>query len=62
MNDSLREQLKQWKKDHQEVKQQGQIKKGKPPKKEDKLSEGDLVYLMGMNRKILKRGRGGAYK
>ncbi|MRX54827.1 hypothetical protein GJU41_12665 [Bacillus idriensis] len=62
MNDSFKEQLRRWKKDHQEVKQLRQVKKKQPAKKKEELSEGELVYLMGMNRKTLKRGRGGAYK
>jgi hypothetical protein len=31
-------------------------------KKTEKLSEKDLAYLMGTNRKTLRRGKGGAWK
>ncbi|OAH53097.1 hypothetical protein AWH48_12125 [Domibacillus aminovorans] len=61
MNLSMKEQLKQWKKDHQEVKQER--KKEKPPqKKQEKLSERELRSLMGMDMRTLRRGKGGAYK
>ncbi|MGG3449905.1 hypothetical protein [Domibacillus aminovorans] len=61
MNSSLKEQLKQWKKDHQNVKLER--KKEKPlQKKQEKLSQRELRSLMGMDMRTLRRGKGGAYK
>lgn len=63
MNDSLQDQLKQWKKDHMELKEQRKQSKKKPPvKKQEKLSESDLRFLMGSSMQTLRRGKGGAYK
>ncbi|WP_338788798.1 hypothetical protein [Metabacillus sp. FJAT-53654] len=63
MNTSLQDQLKQWKKDHMEVKEQRKQPKKKPPaKKQEKLSDRDLAFLMRSNMKTLHRGRGGALK
>lgn len=48
-----------------QVKEQRESKqdKTKPIKKySEKLTEQDLRDLMGMNRQILHRGKGGAYK
>lgn len=64
MKQSLKEQLKRWKKDHMEMKEERK-RKNKPVQRKtkvDKLSESDLRYLMGTNMQTLKRGKGGAYK
>ncbi len=55
MNLTLKEQLRQWKRKNQGV-------KGRKNKQPEKLSEGDLRYLMGMNMQTLRRGKGGAFK
>ena len=65
MQKSFQDQLKQWKKDHMEVKKPKKKKESKrksPTKKQENLSDRDLAFLMGTNRKILYRGKGGAYK
>lgn len=63
MNKSLRDQLKEWKKQNVV---QGQIKYKKKKvatlkKKEEKLSDWDLKELMGTNGPRYVRKRGGAY-
>ncbi|MGG3450204.1 hypothetical protein [Domibacillus aminovorans] len=61
MNPSLKEQLKQWKKDHQEVKRER--KKEKPlQKKQENLSERDWKEIMGMGRARYGRAKGGAFR
>ncbi|MBO1515038.1 hypothetical protein [Metabacillus bambusae] len=63
MQKSFQEQLKEWKKDHMEVKEQRKQTKKKPPaKNQEKLSESDLRFLMGSSMQTLRRGKGGAYK
>lgn len=63
MQKSFQEQLRQWKKDHMQVKEQRKCKPVKrKPNKSEKLSQRELRDLMGMNRQILHRGKGGAYK
>lgn len=64
MQKSFQDQLRQWKKDHMELKKPRKKKsKRKPPaKKNEQLSDRDLAFLMGSNMKTLRRGRGGAYK
>ncbi|OKL37010.1 hypothetical protein [Domibacillus mangrovi] len=61
MNPPMKEQLQQWKKDHQEMKQER--KKEKPPqKKQEKLSERDWKEIMGMSRTRYGRAKGGAFR
>ncbi len=56
MNRTLKDQLKDWKQDYQEVAR-------KPEKRRrDHLTEKDIKGLMGINRPTYSRGRGGAYK
>lgn len=64
MSDSLRDQLKQWeKKNMQGQKRKRKPVKSKPVKKpKEKFSEKDLRELMGSNRKVLYRGKGGALR
>ncbi|MGY3717050.1 hypothetical protein ACWE42_16170 [Sutcliffiella cohnii] len=64
MNKSLRDQLKDWKKQRALEKQSKYKKKNATPskKKEEKLSDKDLRELMGTNRPTYARGRGGAYR
>lgn len=64
MNQSFKDQLKQWKRDHMQVKEQRKSKsvKRKPRKYQETFSERDIHDLMGTNKKILHRGKGGAFK
>ncbi|MGI8381682.1 hypothetical protein ACR0S4_24215 [Priestia megaterium] len=64
MNDSLRSQLKQWKKDHLEIKKEKNVneKNESLKKRTEKLSERDILNLMGIGRPTYSRGKGGAYK
>ena len=64
MNDSLRSQLKQWKKDHLEIKKEKNVKKKNESlkKRTEKLSERDILNLMGIGRPTYSRGKGGAYR
>ncbi len=56
MNRTLKDQLRDWKLDYQEVAR-------KPQKRRTEvLTESDIKALMGMNRAVYVRGRGGAYK
>ncbi|WBL16434.1 hypothetical protein [Sutcliffiella sp. NC1] len=64
MNKSLRDQLKEWKKQHgfeRQIKYK-MINVTLSKKKEEKLSDRDLRELMGTNRPTYARGRGGAYR
>ncbi|WEA46831.1 hypothetical protein [Priestia aryabhattai] len=54
MNPTLHDQLKQWKKDKAVVE--------KVIKRTENLSTRDVMDLMGTNRQILTRGKGGAYR
>ncbi|WP_338749818.1 hypothetical protein [Bacillus sp. FJAT-52991] len=58
MNRSLKEQLKEWKRHHQEVKQKKKKWKKQPVRKPESLSESELRYLMGTGRPTYKRHRG----
>jgi len=60
MNKTLKEQLKEWQRQHREIKKYG-VKKKKHPKLEP-LTERDIKELMGINRPIYKRKKGGAFK
>ncbi|OCA87308.1 hypothetical protein [Pseudobacillus wudalianchiensis] len=63
MNSTLKDQLQQWKRKNQAVvERKKEQPKKKPVKKKEKLSDWELRELMGMNMKLLKRGKGGAYK
>lgn len=63
MNPSMKEQLRQWKQQHQEVKKKSKKRREKQPvRKQESLSERELLSLMGTNMQTLKRGRGGAFK
>ncbi|MBS4204026.1 hypothetical protein KHA88_08025 [Bacillus sp. FJAT-49754] len=55
MNLPLKEQLKVWKKDHAEFKQRKKPKK----RRSDVLTESDIRSLMGMDRAVYVRGKGG---
>ncbi|GIN71266.1 hypothetical protein J14TS2_17410 [Bacillus sp. J14TS2] len=59
MNSSLKEQLKVWKQDHAAIKQ---YKQKKRKRRKEHLTESDLKCLMGMNRPIYGRGKGGAIR
>jgi hypothetical protein len=54
MNPTLHDQLKQWRKD------KGVVEKER--KRTENLSTRDVMDLMGTNRQILTRGKGGAYR
>ncbi|MCM3111661.1 hypothetical protein [Lederbergia lenta] len=59
MKPTLSEQLKEWKKDHMQMKQQ----RKKPQKRcKEKLSFQEVEGLMGMGRPIYGRGKGGAIR
>ncbi|MBP1917200.1 hypothetical protein J2Z23_004185 [Lederbergia galactosidilyticus] len=58
MNRSLKDQLKVWKKDHMAVKKE----KAKKKRKEERFSNSELKSLMGMDRPIYGRGKGGAIR
>ncbi|GAB1809809.1 hypothetical protein [Priestia megaterium] len=75
MNPTLRHQLNQWKKDKATVEKerkrnskkkncyQKQPKRyQKQEKRTETLSTRDVMDLMGTNRQILTRGKGGAYR
>jgi hypothetical protein len=68
MNPTLRDQLKQWKKDKAAVEKERKRNKKKKKcylkqqKHTEKLSTRDVMDLMGTNRQILTRGKGGAYR
>ncbi|MBM7585831.1 hypothetical protein JOC86_002373 [Bacillus pakistanensis] len=56
----FKEQLKQWKQQHREVKRYG---RKKPQKRRDEvLTDADIRSLMGMNKATYRRGKGGAYR
>lgn len=63
MHKSFHDQLKKWKKENMpEQKKSHANKKQAPKKNKEKFSKRDLHELMGTNKKVLHRGRGGAYK
>ncbi|MCJ7840523.1 hypothetical protein MUB24_06225 [Lederbergia sp. NSJ-179] len=59
MNRSLKEQLKVWKQDHMAVKQEKQKNK---KRRREHFTDSELRSLMGMDRPIYSRGRGGAIR
>ncbi|MCM3452752.1 hypothetical protein M3685_02165 [Heyndrickxia oleronia] len=60
MNQSLRDQLKQWEKQHKEMIREGRQKNRK--RNSERLSEIEINYLMGVNMPTYKRGKGGAWR
>ena len=65
MRRELKEQLKEWKQQHREVtgygkkkKRRQKAEKGKP----EQLSEREIKDLMGMNKPVYRRGKGGALR
>lgn len=66
MNPSLRDQLKEWTKQHPEStpKKTKKITPRQNPKKvkSERLSDSDIRSLMGMNQRGLRRGKGGAWR
>ena len=56
MNRTLRDQLKIWKDENREVARKPQ------KRRREVLTESDIKYLMGMNRAVYVRGKGGSYK
>jgi len=60
MNKTLKEQLKEWQRQHREIKKYG-VKKKRQSKSEH-LTERDIKDLMGINRPVYKRKKGGAFK
>ena len=60
MNQSLKDQLKQWEKQHKELIREGRQKNSK--RKSDRLSESEIKDLMGVNKPTYKRGKGGAWR
>lgn len=61
MNQTLRDQLKQWKNDRTVIEKEKKDHQ-KKPKRKAKSSTRDIMDLMGTNRQTLSRGKGGAYK
>ncbi|MBT2661930.1 hypothetical protein [Bacillus sp. ISL-45] len=65
MNQSLRDQLKEWKRQHGEKsieRKKKPIKRKAQKKKQEKFTDSDLKFLMGTNRQILSRGKGRAWR
>jgi hypothetical protein len=63
MNPSFKDQLKEWKKQHQDSTPKIKKRHKKPKKrKSELLTESDIKSLMGMNKAVMKRGRGGAWR
>jgi hypothetical protein len=62
MTRSLKDQLKQWKKEHMKDSPRKVQHKNNTAKKKEGLSSRDIQDLMGTNMKTLRRGKGGAYK
>ena len=60
MNQSLKEQLKQWEEQHKELIRYGRKKNIK--RKSERLSESEIKDLMGVNMPTYKRGKGGAWR
>ncbi|MFH5779077.1 hypothetical protein [Heyndrickxia oleronia] len=60
MNQSLKDQLKQWEKQHKELIREGRQKNSK--RKSERLSEDEIKDLMGINMPTYKRGKGGAWR
>ncbi|MGE8207824.1 hypothetical protein ACQKP0_25490 [Heyndrickxia sp. NPDC080065] len=60
MNKDLRDQLKQWEKQHKEMIRKGRRKSRK--RKNEALSEDEIKDLMGMNMPTYRRGKGGAIR
>ncbi|MGD6993985.1 hypothetical protein [Sutcliffiella horikoshii] len=60
MNESLRDQLQQWRKQTADQRQVHQEKK--PPRKREELTDRDIRELMGTGRPRYARGKGGAYR
>ncbi|MED3549975.1 hypothetical protein [Cytobacillus praedii] len=63
MNPSFQEQLKVWKRQHQEtITRKKKLNPKTHKSKTDFISESDIKSLMGMNRPTYRRGKGGAFK
>lgn len=65
MRPDLKEQLKEWKRQHREVTGYGKKKKRRHKTQKGKskhLSERDIKTLMGYYEPVYKRGRGGAWR
>mgnify|MGYP001029165433 CR=1 FL=1 len=60
MNQTFRDQLKQWEKQHKEMIREGRQKNRK--RNSERLSEIEINYLMGVNMPTYKRGKGGAWR
>ncbi|MDH5160358.1 hypothetical protein [Heyndrickxia oleronia] len=60
MNQLLRDQLKQWEKQHKELIKEGRKKISK--RNSERLSESEVKDLMGVNMPTYKRGKGGAWR
>ena len=56
MNRTLKDQLRDWKQEYQEIAEKPQ------KRRRERLTESDIKYLMGANRAVYVRGKGGAYK
>jgi hypothetical protein len=56
----FKEQLKQWKQQHREVKRHGRIKTQR--RQDEILTDAEIRSLMGMNRPRYGRKKGGAFR
>lgn len=68
MNKTFKEQLEEWQRKHK-TKEQNKKKRNKTCKKctdckckQEKLTQKDILDLMGVHRPTYSRGRGGAFK
>ncbi|MDE3837919.1 hypothetical protein C0966_00660 [Bacillus methanolicus] len=62
MNPTLKDQLKEWEKKNSFHRPKKKHVEKKPAKKTEKLSKSDLIYLMGTNMPVYRRGKGGAFR
>lgn len=60
MNRSLRDQLKEWQRNNP-IKRKPR-RQNPEKQKSERLSESDIKSLMGINKRGLRRGKGGAWK
>lgn len=65
MRRELKEQLKEWKQQHREVTGYGKKKKRRKKAekgKSERLTEAEIKDLMGMNKPVYRREKGGALR
>ncbi|APB37965.1 hypothetical protein BIZ35_15175 [Heyndrickxia coagulans] len=65
MRPDLKDQIKEWKREHREVTGFGKKKKRRKKAekgKSERLTEAEIKDLMGMNKPVYRRGKGGAWR